>query len=168
VSSATRWAISASSLASTLGRAGTGDQRSPSSTVRKAVAMVAASADFGMKPLAPCASARCTTPDSSRADTTTTGNCGCAARTCTRALKPCAPGMFRSISNRSASPSVSIIANIAATSAASTMRACGKARPTAPRKASRNSGWSSAIRIVVTRGASGCALRESINGSCAR
>ena len=92
--------------------------------------------------------ARRITVASSRADTTTTGNCGCNARKCTSALKPCAPGMFRSINTRSASGCCSASAYSASSLSASSKVTPGITRGTAPRSASRNSGWSSAIRRV--------------------
>ena len=62
---------------------------------------------------------------SSSADTTTTGRSGRLPRTCTSALKPCAPGMLRSSSSRSASGSDSSATSSVATESASTKRVPG-------------------------------------------
>src|SRR5688572_24023436 len=88
------------------------------------------------------------TAGSSRAETITMGSCGCRARRCTSALKPCAPGMLRSSRSRSASGSASTSWYSASTFSASRSCACGSTRATAPRRASRKSGWSSAISRV--------------------
>src|SRR5690606_31394318 len=56
--------------------------------------------------------------------------------------------MVRSISKRSASGCSSTMAHSESTPSASKSLACGNRRCTAPRKASRNSGWSSAIKKV--------------------
>src|SRR6185312_8081436 len=69
---------------------------SPARTARIACITVAAEADFGTKPDAPCAMTRAAIPGPARPDTTTTGTPGWAAHACSTAPNPCASDRSRS------------------------------------------------------------------------
>ena len=93
-----------------------------------------------MKPEAPKSMQRRITAGSSLADTTTTGTLGYCARRYIRPEKPRTPGMVRSSSTRSTSPTLSSSFGTSSKVPASAISARSIKPATASRNAPRNSG----------------------------